>query len=347
MIFRMDSLLAGTLILPWRVHCAGLIALNASWDEEVLKEELKALMEEAISLDLIGFSEEELRRLDACPELQRGLTDEDAIPEPAGDTVSRPGDLWMLDRHRLLCGDSTEAAAIQRLLGGKEAAMTFTDPPYNVAYEGTSKRKLLNDDLGSAFPPFLEKACRNIVESTAGGIYIAMSSSELHTLSKVFFEAGGHFSTFLIWTKDRFTLGRSDYHRQFEPLLYGWREGAKRHWCGDRKQGDVWCYPKPKANRLHPTMKPVALVERAILNSSERNDVVLDPFAGAGSTVIACQKTARQACMLELDPKYVDVIIRRWQDFTGHAAVLEADGRRFTDIAQDRQTHAVADEVAQ
>ena len=323
------------------------LALNASWDEEVLREELKALMEEAISLDLIGFSEEELKRIEACPELQRGLTDEDAVPEPAGYTVSQLGDVWILGRHRLLCGDSTEAATIQTLLAGKEAAMTFTDPPYNVAYEGTNKRKILNDDLGSAFPAFLGKACRNIVASTAGGIYISMSSSQLHTLAKAFMEAGGHFSTFLIWTKDRFTLGRSDYHRQFEPLLYGWREGAKRHWCGDRKQGDVWCYPKPRANHLHPTMKPVALVERAIFNSSQRDDVVLDPFAGAGSTVIACQKTARQACMIELDPKYVDVIVRRWQDFTGLAAVLEADGRRFAEIAEERNKCPVAEEVAQ
>jgi hypothetical protein len=205
------------------------LALNASWDEEVLKAELKALMEEAISIDLIGFSEEELKRLEVCPELQRGLTDEDALPEPDGRTVSRLGDVWNLDRHRLLCGDSAEVATIQTFLAGQEAAMTFTDPPYNVAYEGTNKRRLLNDDLGSAFPVFLEKACRTLVESTAGGIYIAMSSSQLHTLSKVFLEAGGHFSTFIIWTKDRFTLGRSDYHRQFEPLLYGWREGTKRY----------------------------------------------------------------------------------------------------------------------
>jgi len=323
------------------------LALNASWDEEVLREELKALMEEAISLDLIGFSEEELKRLEACPELQRGLTDEDALPEPAGYAVSRLGDVWMLGCHRLLCGDSTETATIRTLLADKEAAMTFTDPPYNVAYEGTNKRKLLNDDLGSAFPAFLGKACRNIVGSTAGGIYISMSSSQLHTLANAFQEAGGHFSTFLIWTKDRFTLGRSDYHRQFEPLLYGWREGAQRHWCGDRKQGDVWCYPKLRANNLHPTMKPVALVERAILNSSQRNDVVLDPFAGAGSTAIACQKTARQACMVELDPKYVDVIIRRWQDFTGLPAVLQADGRRFAEIAEDGHKGAVAEEGVQ
>jgi DNA modification methylase len=323
------------------------LALNASWDEEVLKQELEALIKEAFSIDLLGFGEEELKRLNASPELQIGLADEDLVPALADCSVSRLGDVWVLGRHRLLCGDSTELETIRRFLLGQEAAMTFTDPPYNVAYQGKSKQKLLNDDLGSEFLPFLQKACRSIVESTAGAIYMAMSSSQLHTLAKAFLEAGGHFSTFVIWTKDQFTLGRSDYHRQFEPLLYGWREGAKRYWCGDRKQGDVWCYPKPRANDLHPTMKPVGLVERAILNSSQRNDVVLDPFAGAGSTAIACQKTARQARMVELDPRYVDVIVRRWQDFTGLAAVLEAGGRSFAQIAEDRLNCADADKVAQ
>jgi DNA modification methylase len=321
------------------------LALNASWDEEVLKEELKALTEEAMSIDLLGFSEEELKRLEACPELQAALTDEDAVPEPAERVVSRLGDMWVLDRHRLLCGDATDMTAITTVLGGQQAAMTFTDPPYNVEYEGKNKRKLqlLNDNLGSGFPSFLERVCRNILESTAGGVYVSMASCEIHTLAKAFGDAGGHFSTFVIWSKDHFTLGRSDYHRQFEPFLYGWREGAKRYWCGDRKQGDVWCYPKPRANEFHPTMKPVALIERAILNSSKRHDVVLDPFAGAGSMAIACQKTARQARMIELDPRYVDVIVRRWQAFTGLKAVLEDGGRSFREIAEDRLPVAVAE----
>jgi DNA modification methylase len=324
------------------------LALNASWDEEILQQELKALIEEAMSIDLLGFCEEELKRLKASPELQISLTDEDSVPEPDERVVSRLGDMWILDRHRLLCGDATDMAVITTVLGGQQAAMTFTDPPYNVEYEGKNKRKLqlLNDNLGSAFPAFLERVCRNIVESTEGAIYIAMSSSEIHTLAEAFGDAGGHFSTYVIWSKDHFTLGRSDYHRQFEPFLYGWREGTKRYWCGDRKQGDVWCYPKPRANERHPTMKPVALIERAILNSSKRHDVVLDPFAGSGSMAIACQKTARQARMIELDPSYVDVIVRRWQAFTGLEAVLEDGGRSFQEIAEDRLPVTEA-EVAQ
>jgi DNA modification methylase len=213
--------------------------------------------------------------------------------------------------------------------------MVFTDPPYNVQYKGTG-RQILNDDLGKAFEAFLQDACRNLLAVTAGAVYICMSSSELHTVQQAFTAAGGHFSTFLIWAKDHFTLGRSDFQRQYEPILYGWRQGAERYWCGDRKQGDVWFFPKPKVNDLHPTMKPVALIERSISNSSQPNAAVLDPFAGAGSTLIACQKMGRQARLIELDPQYVDVIVRRWQDYTCREAVLEGDGRTFAQIAQER-----------
>jgi DNA modification methylase len=163
-----------------------------------------------------------------------------------------------------------------------------------------------------------------------------MSSSELHTLHRAFREAGGHFSTYLIWTKDHFTLGRSDYHRQYEPILYGWAKGSDRFWCGDRKQSDVWCFAKPTSNDLHPTMKPVALVERAIHNSSREGELILDPFGGSGTTLIACQKTGRYARLIEIDPVYVDVILRRWQQFTGHDAVLEGDGRTFAELSVER-----------
>ena len=156
-----------------------------------------------------------------------------------------------------------------------------------------------------------------------------MSSSELHTLQHAFTGAGGHWSTFVIWTKNTFTLGRADYQRQFEPILYGWPEGAKRYWCGARDQGDVWDCAKPVRNDLHPTMKPVALVERAVRNSSRVGDLVLDAFAGAGSTLIACARAGRRARLVELDPGYCDVICRRWQDWSGEAAVREADGLHF------------------
>jgi DNA modification methylase len=164
-----------------------------------------------------------------------------------------------------------------------------------------------------------------------------VGASELHTLYSAFTRAGGHYSTFLIWAKPHFTLGRSDYQRQYEPILYGWREGATRFWCGARNQGDVWSFAKPAVNDLHPTMKPVALLEQAIQNSSRQGDIVLDPFGGSGSTLIACQKTGREARLVEIDPLYVDCMVRRWQEFTGREAVLEGDGRSFAAVAGQRQ----------
>ena len=163
-----------------------------------------------------------------------------------------------------------------------------------------------------------------------------MSSSELHRLYTAFTEAGGHWSTFIIWAKNAFTLGRSDYQKMYEPMLYGWREGQKHYWCGKRNQGDVWSIDKPYRNDVHPTMKPIELVERAIQNSSRRGDIVLDPYAGAGSTLIACERTARRACLVEIEALFVDVIIRRWQAYTGHTARLEADGRSFEEVAAAR-----------
>src|ERR1051325_10045623 len=164
---------------------------------------------------------------------------------------------------------------------------------------------------------------------SAGAIYICMSSSELHTLHQAFTEAGGHWSTFLIWAKDRFTLGRSDYQRQYEPILYGWKKGSSHYWCGARDAGDIWHVEKPHANELHPTMKPVELVERALLYSSRKGALVLDPFGGAGTTLIACHKTGRCARVVELDACYVDVMIRRWEQYSGGTARLAATGQSF------------------
>ena len=232
-----------------------------------------------------------------------------------------------MGEHRLACGDSTDREAVQRLMGQSKAAMTFTDPPYNVNYGETMKDKLrgnsnkiVNDNLGEVFEPFLEKACRNILEFTDGAVYICMSSSELHTLQKAFIAAGGHWSTFIIWAKNTFTIGRSDYQRQYEPILYGWREGVNHYWCRDRDQGDVWQVDKPSSSPLHPTMKPLALIERAIQNSSQAGDKVLDTFLGSGSTLIACERTGRICYGMELEPLYVDVAVMRWESFTGEKA---------------------------
>ena len=212
-------------------------------------------------------------------------------------------------------------------MSGSKAAMTFTDPPYNVNYGETMKDKLgripiksLNDNLGEVFEPFLEKACKNMLEFTDGAVYICMSSSELHTLQKAFIAAGGHWSTFIIWAKNTFTMGRSDYQRQYEPILYGWREGVNHYWCRDRDQGDVWQVDKPSSSPLHPTMKPLALIERAIQNSSQAGDKVLDTFLGSGSTLIACERTGRICYGMELEPLYVDIAVMRWESFTGEKA---------------------------
>jgi len=169
---------------------------------------------------------------------------------------------------------------------------------------------------------------------------MCMSSSELHTLFRAFTDAGGHWSTFVIWAKHHFTLGRSDYQRMYEPILYGWRDGTQHFWCGDRNQGDVWFIKRPMANLEHPTMKPVELVERALRNSSKTRDTILDPFGGSGTTLIACERANRQARVVELDPKYCDVIVRRWQDYTGREAKLESDGKSYREVAGVRSAVA-------
>jgi DNA modification methylase len=236
-------------------------------------------------------------------------------------------------RHRLLCGDSTRESDMARLMDGAVAGMVFTDPPYNVDYANSAKdkmrgkyRPILNDNLGGEFRAFLLAALGQMLKHCGGAVYVTMSCLEIDTLRSAFREAGGHWSTFIIWAKSSFTIGRSDYQRQYEAILYGWPEGAKRHWCGDRDQGDVWQIKKPHRNDLHPTMKPVELVSRAILNSSLPGASVLDPFAGSGTTCIAAEQAGRRAFMMELDPHYCDVIVNRWEQFTGRKAERISDG---------------------
>ena len=310
------------------------IAENAGWDDAMLRIELEALQLEGFDLDITGFDADALAELIAGDEPDNeGQTDEDAVPELGETPISRPGDIWIMGKHRVLCGDATVVEGYDRLMQGDAADMVFTDPPYNVNYANSAKdkmrgkdRAILNDNLGDGFYDFLLAALTPTVAHCSGGIYVAMSSSELDVLQAAFRAAGGKWSTFIIWAKNTFTLGRADYQRQYEPILYGWPEGATRHWCGDRDQGDVWAIKKPQKNDLHPTMKPVELVERAIRNSSRPGNVVLDPFGGSGTTLIAAEKSGRIARLIELDPKYVDVIVRRWENFTGQTAIREAGG---------------------
>ncbi len=308
------------------------IAENAGWDDAMLRIEIAALQDDDFDVSLTGFDADALAELMAGDEPDNdGQSDEDAVPEVGETPISRPGDVWIMGSHRLLCGDSTVAESYDVLLQGSPVDMVFTDPPYNVNYANSAKdkmrgkdRAILNDNLGDGFYDFLLAALTQMVTHCRGGIYVAMSSSELDVLQSAFRAAGGKWSTFIIWAKNTFTLGRADYQRQYEPILYGWPEGAQRHWCGDRDQGDVWNIKKPQKNDLHPTMKPVELVERAIRNSSRPGNVVLDPFGGSGTTLIAAEKSGRVARLIELDPKYVDVIVRRWEDFTGKQAIREA-----------------------
>ncbi len=321
------------------------IAENATWDEAVLGVELAALSEAGFELGLTGFSQDEWERLiEGDLSDEKGLTDEDAVPQVSEHPVTKPGDIWILGDHKLLCGDATKADDFKALLGDELVDMTFTDPPYNVNYANTAKdkmrgknRPIMNDNLGEGFGSFLFDACDNILARTKGAVYIAMSSSELDTLQGAFRAAGGKWSTFIIWAKNTFTLGRADYQRQYEPILYGWRDGTDHYWCGARDQGDVWHINKPQKNDLHPTMKPVELVERAVRNSSKTRDLVLDPFGGSGSTLIACEKSGRRARLIELDPKYVDVIVKRWEAFTGRKATRAAE---HADEALAESAHA-------
>jgi DNA modification methylase len=318
------------------------IAENAGWDDAMLRIELQSLQEDGFNLDITGFDADTLAEIMAGEETTvDGQTDDDAVPEVSATPISRPGDVWELGNHRLVCGDATDPMSYELLMADAQADMVFTDPPYNVDYANSAKdkmrgkdRPILNDNLGDGFYDFLLAALTPMLERCAGATYIAMSSSELDTLQQAFRAAGGKWSTFIIWAKNTFTLGRADYQRQYEPILYGWPEGENRHWCGDRDQGDVWNIKKPQKNDLHPTMKPVELVERAIRNSSRPGDIVLDPFGGSGTTLIAAEKSGRIGWLIELDPKYVDVIVRRWQDWTGQRTVRESDGVAFDDLLE-------------
>jgi DNA modification methylase len=320
------------------------IAENAQWDDQKLYAELAALLEEKIDLTALGFNDRELQTVLKQLESQIGLVDADAAPGLPQQAITRPEDLWILDQHRFLCADSTIASNLVTALEHRQADMIYADLPYNVAYTGSPRtshtgprRPILNDNLGPDFERFLYDSCVAMLAVASGAIYISMSSAELHTLYKAFTDAGGHWSTYIIWVKDTFTLGRSPYQRQYEPILYGWKKGGAHFFCNERDLADTWFINKPRVNDLHPTMKPVELMERAILHSSQSGDLVLDPFAGSGSTLIACQKTNRCGRMIELDPRYVDAAILRWQAFSGHQATLASTGQSFEEVSRERQ----------
>jgi site-specific DNA-methyltransferase (adenine-specific) len=316
------------------------LALNAGWDDEMLKVELGELSDLDFDLSLTGFDGDELGSL-LAEEPTEGLTDEDAVPEAPDDPVTVEGDVWILGRHRLMCGDSTSIDQMERLCESQLVDMWLTDPPYNVAYEGKTKDALTiqNDKMeDGGFRQFLTDAysAADAVMKAGAVFYIWHADSEGYNFRGAAKDVGWPVRQCLIWKKQTMVMGRQDYHWKHEPCLYGWKEGAAHLWATDRKQTTILEFDRPSRNAEHPTMKPVELFEYQMLNNTKGSDLVLDSFAGSGTTAIACEKHGRMARLMELDPKYCDVIIKRWQDFTGQKATLEGDGLSFDEVQAGR-----------
>ena len=296
---------------------------EAEWDLELLKTEIKELELADFNLDLTGFDEDQLNNM--LFEEKQGLTDEDEVPETPEEPITKLGDIWKLGNHRLMCGDSTKEDDVKKLCINP-VDLLLTDPPYNIDYEGGSKKrdKIANDKIDN-FREFLTKCFSNAsnVMKAGASYYIWYADTESYNVRGSVMDAGWTIRQNLIWNKDNSTFGRSDYHWKHEPCLYGWIDGASHNWMGDRKQTTVIEFKRPSKSELHPTMKPVGLMEYQIENNTRGKDIVLDLFGGSGSTLIACEKLDRICNTIEFDPKYCDVIIKRWENFTGKKAELE------------------------
>jgi len=329
------------------------LALNAGWDDEALRVELEDLAADFGAL--MGFSEDELVALLKQEEGTEGLTDEDAVPEVPEQPVTVEGDVWLLGRHRLMCGDSTSIDAVERLMHGRKADMVLTDPPYGVSFVGvkgsmySAGKKagknssemikaddLRGDDLAQLFLDSISCASAFSKDGAAMYIFFAInrSAETLAGLSGV----GLEVRNWLIWDKGNvgFHAMGAQYKPNYEAFLYCHKTGKSPSWYGGQKEQTIWRHPVEREG-LHPTMKPVSLLQRALQNNSKQGDEVIDLFGGSGSTLIACEKTARDCRMMELDPKYCDVIIKRWQDFTGEQATLEATGQTYDQLKQERE----------
>lgn len=313
------------------------MAMDAGWDEELLKVEIEALQAENFDLSLTGFDESELSGFfDTADDAKDDDFDVDAELEKP--PVTKSGDLWLLGNHRLLCGDSTKAETYEMLMNGKKANLVVTDPPYNVNYQGTAG-KIKNDNLeNDKFYQFLFDAftCMEKAMADDASIYVFHADTEGLNFRKAFADAGFYLSGTCIWKKQSLVLGRSPYQWQHEPCLFGWKKNGKHQWYSDRKQTTIWEFDKPKKNGDHPTMKPVPLIAYPIKNSSMSNCIVLDPFGGSGSTLIACEQTNRICHTIELDEKYCDVIIKRYIEQVGTSENVSVvrDGKtiRFDDL---------------
>lgn len=297
----------------------------AEWDENVLAKQLLELLDEDFDIEAIGFEMPE-------PEIEPEPDEAPSIEEVEHKT--KLGQLWKLGDHLLYCGDSTEEATFTRLMGEEKAHLIWTDPPWNVNYgavdegnqQGYKVRTILNDHMNEGqWDEFVAGFCVTLKEFSEPGapIYLVMSAQEWPVIDRNLREVGFHWSSTIIWAKDRLVLSRKDYHTQYEPIWYGWNSDAARlAVVEDRKQTDLWQIDRPSKSELHPTMKPIELVQKSLVNSSKPGNIVLDSFGGSGSTLIACEQTNRKCRMVELDPQYCDVIIARWEKFTGKTAEL-------------------------
>lgn len=315
------------------------LALNSGWDTEMLKVEFADLKELGFDLELTGFDLDEINEL-LAPVGTEGLTDPDDAPPLPENPTTVPGDLWVMGKHRLLCGDSTSMDDLAKLTDGQLVDMWLTDPPYNVAYEGKTKDalKIKNDEMADdQFRQFLRDSytAADTVMKPGAVFYIWHADSEGYNFRGAAKDAGWAVRQCLIWKKSSMVMGRQDYHWKHEPCLYGWKEGAGHLWAADRKQTTILEFEKPTRNGEHPTMKPVALFEYQLLNNTKGGDQVLDSFGGSGTTLIAAEKNGRIARIMELDPKYCDVIVKRWQAFTGKIAVHAETNQPFAEVTDD------------
>jgi len=318
------------------------MAMDAGWDEELLRVEIEALEAEAFDLSLTGFEASDLSKLfDGGKDVQDDDFDVDAELEKP--VITKLGDIWILGRHRLVCGDSTKADTFDALLEGKKANMVLTDPPYNVDYEGTAG-KIKNDNMASEqFYQFLLDAFTQMESHMAddASIYVFHADIEGLNFRRAFGDAGFYLSGCCIWKKPSLVLGRSQYQWQHEPCLYGWKKNGKHQWYSGRKETTIWEFEKTKKNTDHPTMKPIPLLAYPIANSSMSNTIILDPFGGSGSTLIACEQMDRSCYTIELDEKYCDVIVKRYIEAKGSDSdvkvIRNGEEISYTDMNVDQE----------
>lgn len=308
------------------------MALDAGWDEDLLRVEIEALQGEDFDIGLTGFDETELANL-FSDENEAKEDNFDVDAELEKPCFSKSGDVWHLGRHKLICGDSTKSETFETLMGDIKANLVITDPPYNVNYEGTAG-KIKNDNMDNdKFYQFLLSAFENTSNAMAddASIYVFHADTEGLNFRKAFADAGFYLSGTCIWKKQSLVLGRSPYQWQHEPILFGWKKKGKHKWYTGRKESTIWEFDKPKKNGDHPTMKPIPLLAYPIANSSMSNSVVLDPFGGSGSTLIACEQTNRICYTIELDEKFCDVIVKRYIEQVGKNddVTVEREGKTY------------------